>query len=138
MIESIVEKYPRTSQGQIVSVESFLEEEALSSHHNGEGSSTHGLVGIDAQGVGTAVDALQEGIESSEDDSTGTDVQESRLQKQRLISLNAACAAGTVRTAALGRGTQTWLLAGCVLDDLLEPYLQQWTHIKGTCRDSQD
>ena len=46
---------------------------------DGEGSSTHGLVGIDAQGVGTAVDALQEGIESSEDDSTGTDVQESRL-----------------------------------------------------------
>ena len=33
MIESIVEKYPRTSQGWIVSVESFLEEEALSSHH---------------------------------------------------------------------------------------------------------
>ena len=34
MIESIVEKYLRTSQGWIVNVKSFLEEEALSSHHN--------------------------------------------------------------------------------------------------------
>ena len=33
MLETFVEKYPRTSQGWIFGVESFREEQALSSHH---------------------------------------------------------------------------------------------------------